>query len=113
MCQVIAFKLLLSLDSCSFIAEGGALFVPVPSEAFWGDIKAKLGDRNGLFEGSYVFQSYHKPSVKWPNSSGNGAWQQSAETHTISVSQVEIVCGRGGNKMEQLYATLRWPEVLP
>lgn len=68
-----------------------------------GNIKVKLGDRNGLFEGLYVSQSYHKASVRWPNSSGNGAWQQSVETHAITMSQVKSVCGSGENEMEQLY----------
>lgn len=53
-----------------------------------GIIKAKLKDRNGLFEGLYVSQTHHKPSVRLPNLSGNGAWQQSTETHMISVSQM-------------------------
>lgn len=102
MCHVTAFKLLLLPILLLLLLLNVELPLSQSLQRHLGNIKVKLGDRNGLFEGLYVSRSYHKPSFRWPNSSGNGAWQQSVETHTISMSQVNGLCGSGENNMEPL-----------
>lgn len=85
MCQITACKVLLFVTPAPQL-PALPLSQCVPRHS--GNIKAKLGDRNGLFEGLYVSQTYHKPSVRMPNLSGNGARQQSTETNVSSMSQI-------------------------
>lgn len=110
MCQITAFKVLLFVTPAPQL-PALPLSQCVPRHS--GNIKAKLGDRNGLFEGLYVAQTYHKPSVRLPNLSGNGAPAAvNGDQRELNVSDIKkkqkntSVRGNGGNEMEQSCSSL-------